>query len=286
MNRLQDLSRSHIQKYLRENGLISVNGETRKPHYRLKTGDFIQVTIPPPKETPLEAVAMDLDILYEDSDLLVINKQPGLPVHPSPGHGSDTIVNALLHYLGNRGHLSSIGGELRPGIVHRLDKDTSGVLLVAKHNAAHEQISRDFAERRVEKVYEAIVKGVVQPSEGVIDRPIARSATHRKKFTVSELGREALTRYLVIDSRNETSWLRLWPKTGRTHQIRVHLAHIGHPVIGDPIYSRRAHLSKFIALVAKELTVTHPRTGKPMTFRAPYPAHFLELAHRCGYTVQ
>ena len=216
----------------------------------------------------------------------MINKQPGIPVHPSPGHESDTIVNALLHYFGKSGTLSDIGGELRPGIVHRLDKDTSGVLLVAKNNRAHEKISLSFAERRVSKTYEAFVKGIVQPSKGVIDEPIARSVKHRKKFTVSEHGREAVTHYRVIDSRHDTSWLSLNPKTGRTHQLRVHLSHIGHPIIGDPIYARKSHQSEFLALVAKELTFEHPDSGKEVCFRAPYPPHFHDLAERYGYKLK
>jgi len=252
----------------------------------LKPGDVIQITIPPPKETHLIATDIHIDILYEDESMLVINKQPGIPVHPSPGHESDTIVNALLHYFGKSGTLSSIGGELRPGIVHRLDKDTSGVLIVAKNNAAHEKISLKFTERRVSKTYEAFVKGVVQPTIGVIDGPIARSVRHRKKFAVSEHGREAVTHYRVIDSRHETSWVRLNPKTGRTHQIRVHLSHIGHPIIGDPIYSRKAHQSEYLALFAKELTIVHPDTGKEVTFNAPYPTHFIELAKRYGYNMK
>jgi 23S rRNA pseudouridine1911/1915/1917 synthase len=286
VERFPDLSRSHIQKYLQEDSLILVNNTKRKSHYKLKPGDSIQVKIPPPKQTQLIATDMHIDVLYEDESLLVINKQPGIPVHPAPGHESDTVVNALLHYFGTKGTLSNIGGELRPGIVHRLDKDTSGVLLIAKNNAAHEKISMDFAERRVSKTYEAIVKGVVQPSAGVIDEPIARSVKHRKKFTVSEHGREAVTHYRVIDSQHETSWLSLNPKTGRTHQIRVHLTHIGHPIIGDPIYSRKSHQSIYLALFAKELVIQHPVSGESVSFVAPYPEHVCELAERYGYVLK
>jgi 23S rRNA pseudouridine1911/1915/1917 synthase len=196
------------------------------------------------------------------------------------------VVNALLHYLGHAGSLSDIGGEIRPGIVHRLDKDTSGVLLVAKNNAAHNRVSWEFAERRVEKTYEAIVKGTLRTSEGEIDLPIGRSARHRKRFTVAENGRQAVTLFRVLDSRNETTWLRLWPKTGRTHQLRVHLTHLGHPIIGDPTYARKAHQSEYMALVAKKLTITHPKSGKPVTFEAPYPNHFVELALRYGYQIE
>jgi 23S rRNA pseudouridine1911/1915/1917 synthase len=285
VEKLPELSRSHIQKYLQGERLILVNGSRRKPHYKLKQGDLVEVAIPPPKETHLTASDIHIDILYEDESLLVINKQPGIPVHPSPGHESDTIVNALLHYFGKSGTLSNIGGELRPGIVHRLDKDTSGVLLIAKNNAVHENLSIGFAERRVSKTYEAFVKGIVRPSSGMIDEPIARSVKHRKKYTVSEHGREAVTHYRVIDSRHETSWLNLNPKTGRTHQIRVHLAHIGHPIIGDPIYARKAHQSDYLALFAKELTIKHPDTDKDVTFTAPYPEHFMKLAARYGYNL-
>jgi 23S rRNA pseudouridine1911/1915/1917 synthase len=170
--------------------------------------------------------------------------------------------------------------------VHRLDKDTSGVLVIAKNNMAHESLSADFAERRVKKTYEAFVKGVVKFDEGTIDEPIARSTKHRKKFTVSEHGRDAVTHYRVIDRKNDSSWLHLEPKTGRTHQLRVHLAHMGHPIIGDPIYARKAHQAEYIALIAKELTINHPKSGKQLTFKAPYPAHLIDLASRYGYTLK
>jgi 23S rRNA pseudouridine1911/1915/1917 synthase len=243
------------------------------------------VTIPPPKETQLEAVHIDLDVLYEDEDVLVINKQPGIPVHPSPGHETDTIVNALLYYFGEMGRLSTIGGEFRPGIVHRLDKDTAGVLLIAKNDSAHDAIAKDFSERRVEKKYEAIVKGVLHPPEGFIDSPVGRSSKHRKKFTVSETGRMAVTVYSTIDSKNETTWVQLRPKTGRTHQLRVHMKHLGHPIIGDQLYSHTSHQARFIALFAKELRIKHPRTGSRLTFTAPYPPHFTELGTRFGYII-
>jgi len=215
----------------------------------------------------------------------VINKQAGIPVHPSAGHSDDTVVNALLHYLGKNGRLSNIGGKLRPGIVHRLDKDTSGVLLIAKNNLAHERLSEDFASREVEKVYEAIVKGVLKPEEGRIEKPIARSPINRKKFTVSETGREAITLYRVLDTRVDTTWVRLFPMTGRTHQLRVHLSSIGHPIIGDPLYSRKSHVMDYIALVARELRIKHPSTGEKLYFKAPYPHHFLKLADTLGYVI-
>ena len=175
------LSRSLIQKYIEEDKeLILVNSQKKKAHYHIKKGDIIEVQIPEPRETDLIPLDISLDILYEDEDILVINKPPGVPTHPSAGHESDTLVNALLHYFGNTHNLSNIGGELRPGIVHRLDKDTAGVLLVAKNNLSHTRISKEFAKKEVEKIYEAIVKGVIIPKEGVIEQSIRRSERNRK----------------------------------------------------------------------------------------------------------
>lgn len=224
--------------------------------------------------------------MFEDDDILILNKPAGIPVHPAPGHEKDTIVNALLFHFKEKGTLSNIGGVNRPGIIHRLDKDTAGVLLIAKNNFSHAYISREFAGRKIEKVYEAIVKGVIFPAEGVIDKPIGRHPKNRKKFTVIEDGREAITLYKTLDSKNETTLVRFIPKTGRTHQIRVHAANIGHPIIGDPLYARKSHPVKYIALFAKEITITHPRTEKPISFKAPYPKHFMELAEILGYDLR
>jgi len=284
--RLPGLSRSLIKKYILDiDGLILVNGKTAKPHQKLHKEDYVAVRIPPPKPTGLEPSPIPLDILYEDDDIIVINKQSGIPVHPSPGHEKDTIVNALLYHFGGETGLSTIGGEFRPGIVHRLDKDTSGVLLIAKNDRAHDSISRAFSERKVTKQYEAIVKGVFREHEGIIDAPIARSHRQRKKFSVQETGRTAFTRFMVIDSRSDTSWVRLFPKTGRTHQLRVHMAHAGHPIVGDPLYSRKPGPVEYLALVAKVLRIVHPQTGREMEFTAPYPEHFVHLAAMLGYTL-
>lgn len=275
-----------MQKYLAcGRDVISVNSQSKKPNYRLKLGDQVVLRIPPPQKIELKPADIALDILYEDNDILVLNKQPGVPVHPAPGHEHDTIVNALLSYLGRGDNLSDIGGEMRPGIVHRLDKDTSGVLLIAKNNVSHEYLSKEFALRRIHKMYEAIVKGVIMQQKETIDKPIARSIHNRKKFTTAEHGKEACTFYEVIDSRGETSWVRLEPKTGRTHQLRVHAASIGHPIIGDRLYARSSSSILFIALVAKKLTITHPRTKESMSFQAPYPDHFRQLAASLGYSL-
>lgn len=285
---LTGFSRSQIQKYLHEDtgSVILVNSGIKKPHYHLKPGDTVEVNIPEPEAVSLEPVSINLDILYEDQDIIVLNKQPGIPVHPSCGHENDTVVNALLFHLGQKGLLSNIGGEKRPGIVHRLDKDTAGVMVVAKNNPSHTHISRQFARREIEKIYEAIVKGTVTPVSGIIDKPIIRSTKNRKKFTTGPAGRESLTLYRVIDSRNETSWVEFRPKTGRTHQLRVHAVSIGHPIIGDPLYARRSCPVQYTALFAKSLVFKHPKTGLKMKFRAPYPVHFIELANALEYTIK
>lgn len=283
---LKGYSRSLIQKYIQDHERLPVvvNDLPRKPNYRVQPGDSIIVSIPEPEKSAIEPAPISLDILYEDDTILVINKKPGVPVHPSPGHASDTIVNALIHHLGETGSLSSVGGELRPGIVHRLDKDTSGVLIIAKNDAAHQHLACQFAQRKTIKIYEALVKGTVFPKEGVINEPIKRSRNNRKKFTTAEKGRESVTFYRVIDAKYDTSWVEFTPKTGRTHQIRVHAVHFGHPIIGDPLYTRKAYQSEYIALFAKKITIVHPSKESPMTFTAPYPEHFIRLARSLGYT--
>jgi 23S rRNA pseudouridine1911/1915/1917 synthase len=284
--RHEGLSRSVIQKYIEEgDNLILVNSRKKKAHYLIRRGDVIEVRIPEPRETGLMPLDLPLDILYEDEDILVINKPAGIPTHPSAGHTHDTLVNAIVHYIGGTKNLSNIGGELRPGIVHRLDKDTAGALLVAKNNHSHTRISEEFAKKEVKKIYEAIVKGAVIPTEGVIERPIRRSERNRKKFRAGENGKPSATHYQVIDSKSETTWVRFFPKTGRTHQIRVHAVSMGHPIIGDPLYARRSHPVSYMALFAKELEITHPSTNRRMKFRAPYPKHFKELGESLGYDI-
>ncbi|MFW6180234.1 MAG: RluA family pseudouridine synthase [Spirochaetota bacterium] len=275
-------SRSAVQRLLDE-GMVLLNGGRCAAHRRLKPGDLVQVTLPPPRETGLRPADIPLDIMYQDGDLLVINKQAGLPVHPSPGHEQDTLVNALIHRFGETGMLSDIGGELRPGIVHRLDKDTAGVTVVARTNRAHRALSEDFASRRVRKVYEAIVKGEMRGDRGTVDQPLARSIRNRKKFAVAPWGRRAVTEYRVLERRGGTTWVELFPRTGRTHQLRVHLAYLGHPILGDPVYARRSSHAGCLALFARELGFTHPVTGRELTFTAPHPPHFLDLARRLGY---
>jgi len=284
---LKELSRSLIKKYINDKtqNIVLVNSHKKKANYILKERDLVEVNIPEIIESPLKPLNLNLDIIYEDDDLIAINKPPGITVHPSSGHENDTIVNALIYYLGSSGSLSNIGGIKRPGIVHRLDKDTSGIMIIAKNDFTHNIISKEFSTRKIEKTYEAIVKGIVTPLEGVIEKPIARSIINRKKFTVSETGREAITYYKTIDSKDETTWIMFMPKTGRTHQIRVHSSSIGYPIIGDKLYSRKSYKSEYIALVARRLKIIHPRTKRSMVFEAPYPEHFIKLACDLGYDI-
>lgn len=271
------LSRSRAQKLLMEN-MVQVNGELcSDKNYRMQAGDLVNVTIPPPAETRLEPEAIPLDILYEDDDLLVINKPRGMVVHPAPGHRKGTLVNALLHHCA---HLSVIGGIRRPGIVHRLDKDTSGLLLVAKNDFTHRSLSEQLKTRQLKREYLALVKGRVKPVLGRIEAPVARHPGDRKKMAVVETGRMAVTRYRVLKYYGSYSLLKLNLETGRTHQIRVHMAHLGHPVVGDLTYARHSWndlprgLSEPHALHARRITFIHPRSSEPLEFAASLPAAF------------
>ena len=264
--RAPQLTRSRVRRLI-DLGLVTVDGrQAAKAGETLDVGRRVQVTLPPPEPTTLEAEAIPLRIVYEDSDLLVVDKPPGLAVHPSPGHARHTLVNAVLAHCPD---LSGIGGEGRPGIVHRLDKDTSGLIIVAKNDAAHLSLARQLKERQVEKTYLALVEGRVRPPEGVIDAPIARHRVHRKKMAVVERGREARTRYRVLREAGGCSLLEVRPETGRTHQIRVHLAHIGHPIAGDPVYGRPHPPLARQFLHAQRLAFRHPRTGERLALEAP-----------------
>ena len=281
---IQEISRSMAKKLIKL-GKILVNNEIKSAHYLIKENDIIRIEIPKSQKSSLKTLDMELDIIFEDTDILVINKPPGIPVHPSAGHRNDTLVNALIGYFGNSGSLSSIGGIERPGIVHRLDKDTSGVLIIAKNDHAHIKLSEQFQQRKIRKTYEAIVKGTIEKSSGKIESPIIRNPINRKKFTTADYGRESITHFEIIDRKNETTWVKFIPKTGRTHQLRVHSVSIGHPIIGDPIYSRGYTKYKFLALVAKSITITHPSNGQVYTFIAAYPKHFIDIAKSLGYEI-
>ena len=262
-----ELSRTQAQKLISE-GFITVNSLIAKPSYRLNAGDEIKVVIPPTPPSPLSPEEIPLDIIYEDNDLLVVDKPAGLPVHPAPGHSSHTLVNAILKHCPR---LAEIGDSLRPGIVHRLDKDTSGVMLVAKHRTAQLNLSNQFKERTVTKVYIALVKGRLRPESGIIEAALGRDPADRKRMAVVQGGREARTEYRVIEYLNGYTLLELRPQTGRTHQIRVHLAAIGYPVMGDATYGVKSPYLPRQFLHANKLAFRLPSTGKYVEFTSELP---------------
>jgi 23S rRNA pseudouridine1911/1915/1917 synthase len=280
--KLPALSRGAIQRLLAE-GHIRVNGRIVKPTHHPRAGETVVIRQPEARPALAQAEDMPLDILYEDDDLLVLNKPAGWVVHPAAGHREHTLVNALLHHC--RGQLSGIGGVARPGIVHRLDKDTSGCLVAAKNDAAHLHLSAQFAGREVEKIYQAVACGRMPRLSGRIDAPIARDPAHRQRMAVSSRkGRDARTGYRVLERWTDATWVELELHTGRTHQIRVHLRHLGFPVAGDRVYGRRAtvRLEELAGyktprplLHARRLTLTHPRNGKRMAFEADLPEDFV-----------
>ena len=267
------VSRAAAQKWI-ESGLVAVNGAQRPKNHQTQPGDVVTATPPPAR--PLEAQPQDipLHIVYEDDALLVVDKPRGMVVHPAAGNEDGTLVNALLHHLD---HLSGIGGELRPGIVHRLDKDTSGLLLVAKNDQSQLALSRQLQERQMEKHYRALVEGNLREDSGRIDQPIARSKKDRKKMAIDPEGRPSITDWTVLARGRNVTLLDVHILTGRTHQIRVHMKSIGHPVCGDPIYgSGRGAKVPRLMLHAYTLSFTHPRTGERMTFTAPLPEEFVQ----------
>lgn len=267
-----DLSRSRAAQLIRE-GHVTVNGKTvDKPSYRAQVGDSILLSLPPVQDTAAKAEDMPLDILYQDDELAVVLKPAGLVVHPAAGNETGTLVNALLYHLNG---LSGIGGEKRPGIVHRLDKDTSGLLLVAKNDAAHIALSRQLAERKMEKHYYAVVAGTMKEESGRIDAPIGRSAKDRKKMAVCPDGRPAQTEWKLVRQDGDRALLDIRLITGRTHQIRVHMASIHHPVLGDPLYGvKHMPAAPRLMLHAYSLAFTHPKTGEKMLFSVPPEASF------------
>ncbi len=281
--RLPEFSRGAIQRLIDE-GCITVNGRTVKPTHAPRAGEEIRVRLPEAKPAEAQPEDIPLEILYEDAALLVLNKPPGLVVHPSAGHESSTLVNALLHHCA--GGLSGIGGVARPGIVHRLDKDTSGCMVVAKTDETHLALSAQFAGRKVEKIYHAIACGEIERNEGEIRAAIGRHPAHRKRMAVNEqAGRPAHTSYRVLERLRQATFVEACLHTGRTHQVRVHLKFIGHPLVGDLVYGNRQNqrledLTHYTAprqmLHAWRLGFTHPRTGERLSFEAPEPADFLD----------
>ena len=265
----EDLTRSRIAGLIRD-GAVQVNGKTEtRPSAKPGPGDTVRLTLPPIRETANAPEDLPLEILYEDDHIAVVIKPAGMVTHPAPGNESGTLVNALLFHLSS---LSGIGGEKRPGIVHRLDKDTSGVMLVAKDDASHAFLAEELANRHMEKHYHAMVAGRMKEPSGTIDAPIARSKQDRKKMAIDPEGRDALTEWTVLKEFPDRTLLDVHIVTGRTHQIRVHMRSMGHPVLGDPIYgTRNMPKASRLMLHACSLSFTHPVTGERMTFTAPCP---------------
>ncbi len=262
-----ELSRSHIQKLIAE-GNIKVNGQVIKPSYRTVIGDELDITVPPETAGSLKPEDIPIDIIYEDNDLILVNKPAGMTTHPAPGHPDHTLINAILSHFPN---LPQVADRLRPGIVHRLDKDTSGLLLIAKNRQALAGLSQQFKDRLVEKVYLVLVKGSLKPESGAIEAPIGRDPADRKKMAIVSSGREARTEYKVIKYLNGYTLLEVILKTGRTHQIRVHLAAIGFPVVGDSTYGIKSSHLKRQFVHAHKLKFKSPSSGEYLEFTAELP---------------
>ena len=271
---LPQLTRSGVQKLL-EQGLVCLRGSPIKKNAKTEAGQVYTVTLPELREVPIEAQEIPLDVVYEDEDLLVINKPKGLVVHPAPGHEDGTLVNALLHHCGDS--LSGINGEKRPGIVHRIDMDTSGLLIVAKNDFAHTGLSEQLKDHSLYRVYECIVRGGFREEEGTVNAPIGRHPTDRKRMAVTtKNSREAVTHWRVLGRYGAYTHVQCRLETGRTHQIRVHMAHIGHPIAGDPVYGiKKPELGlRSQCLHARQLRFIHPRRGEPMELSCPLPEEF------------
>ncbi|MCI8745924.1 MAG: RluA family pseudouridine synthase [Lachnospiraceae bacterium] len=280
---LPELSRSYLQKVIKEGG-VCLGGRPLKANYKVNPGDVIELALPPAVETEVEPEDLPLDILYEDSDLIFVNKPKGMVVHPSAGHASGTLVNGLLYHC--RGELSGINGVMRPGIVHRIDKDTTGVLVVCKNDRAHNGVAEQLKVHSITRRYRAIVCGDLKNDTGTVDAAIGRHPVDRKRMAVTAKGgKRAVTHYRVLERFGTYTYIECELETGRTHQIRVHMGSIGHPILGDEVYGR-GKLPSWMqeirgmqgqVLHAMVLGVTHPSTGEYLEVRAPLPGYFLEL---------
>lgn len=273
-----ELSRVAVQRLIEEQKIL-VNGKKTKPSYKVQENDKITVEEEKPKEIELKAQNIPVEVIYEDSDMIVVNKPKGMVVHPANGNPDGTLVNAIMAIC--KDSLSGIGGEIRPGIVHRIDKDTSGILIVAKNDKAHINLSEQIKNHEVKKTYVAMVRGIVKENEATINMPIGRSTKDRKKMAVTQNGKEAITHFKVIERfpKHNCTLLEVKIETGRTHQIRVHLSQIGYPIIGDTVYSNGKNEwgIQGQCLHAKSLKFTHPTTGKEMFLEAELPEYFKEI---------
>jgi len=276
--RLSDLSRVEVQRLIKS-GAATVNGQPRKPAYRVEPGDRVVVVLSEKQEETIRPEPIPLEVVYEDEGLLAVNKPAGMVVHPAAGHSSGTLVNALLAYSPQ---VADVGGLERAGIVHRLDKDTSGLLLVAKDPETHAALQRQFKHRQVRKTYLALVEGRVQPREGVIEVPVGRDRRERKRMAATRTGRPAVTQYRVKETFHNQTLLEVRPHTGRTHQVRVHLAWLGYPLVGDQVYGHRRQplLPGRHFLHACELCFTHPAVGGELTLAVPLPPELVAVLQR------
>lgn len=278
---LETVTRSQAVRLI-EAGAVTLRCEPLKKNHRVSAGDVYVVEIPEPEETALEPENIPLDVVFEDADVIVVNKPRGMVVHPAPGHAGGTLVNALLYHCGDS--LSGVGGEKRPGIVHRIDMDTSGLIIAAKNDYAHRFLSAQLADHTLSRTYEAIVCGRVRDDAGTVEAPIGRCPADRKRMAVIEKGRAAVTHYEVIARYNGYTHIRCMLETGRTHQIRVHMAYIGHPLLGDMVYGRKKAEKGLEGqcLHAKELRFIHPRTEKLVTVTSGLPGYFQDVLKRLG----
>ncbi len=280
----QDISRSYLQKLLKEQSVL-VEEKPVKTNYKVNAGDRISLTLPKIREPEIMPEEIPLDIVYEDKDIILINKPKGMVVHPAAGHYSGTLVNGLMSHC--RNELSGINGVMRPGIVHRIDMDTTGVLIVCKNDMAHNSISEQLKEHSITRKYAAIVHGVLKEDEGTINAPIGRHPVDRKKMSINEKnGREAVTHYRVLERYRQFTYIECQLETGRTHQIRVHMASIGHPLLGDSVYGPAKCPFRLTGqtLHAGVLGIIHPRTGEYIEFTAPLPDYFEELLRKLRLT--
>lgn len=280
-DKLEDMTRSYLKKLISDDKAVLVNGNPAKPNYKLKPGDIIELAVPEPIELEIKAENIPLDIVYEDNDMLVVNKPQGMVVHPAAGNYTGTLVNALLYHCGDS--LSGINGEKRPGIVHRIDKDTSGLLLVAKNDNAHQKLSSQIKEHSLTRAYKALVHGNIKQDSGRIDAPIGRHPSDRKKMTITEKNsREAVTNFRVLERYGRYTFVECILETGRTHQIRVHMSKNGHPIVGDKTYGVKKEEFNLAGqlLHAYKVGFIHPVSGEYMEFVSELPDYYMNVLDR------